>query len=86
MELEAAIALSPDDYPNPRWSLFGNHMQRERLDEAEKLLGELLPLLSDSIKFVEELEMLYLAVRNVEKAQEMTDRVFELEEIYRRPR
>lgn len=92
-ELEAAVAaygkaaaLSPKDYPNSHLELGFTYVLGGQLEKGEKLYRECYPFYCDSLKFVQDFEGLLLLAGKTERAQKMNDRIWELEEIYKRPR
>ena len=85
-EFEAAVALGPVDYPDNRAALAMLYASQNRNEDAEKLLSQVYPFSADSIAFVETYERFLLDQGKFKEVQKMTDRIFELEEIYKRPR
>lgn len=85
-ERKKAIALSPKDYPEDRLHLAQMYAHLGRLEEAEQLYREAYMSSSEIIEFVEIFEALLLKRKKLADAQKLSDRVFELEDIYRRRR
>ena len=79
-----AIALSPEDYPEVRFSLARLYAHLGRIDEAEALFREAYPAYSDTIAWVEQFELLLSRQGNVKEARKLAKRVYELEKTYRK--
>ena len=84
-DLKAAIAVSPNDFPWFRQKLAQVCVRLGKLDEAESLYRETLALMPESIAVHESLAKLLDKRGKSEEAIKLTDRVIELERIYRRP-
>lgn len=84
-DLKAAIAVSPNDLPWFREKLADTYVKLGKLDEAEALYREALALAPESIALNESLADLLDERGKSEEAIKLTDRVIELERIYRRP-
>ena len=78
------IALGPKDEPIGRHFLATTYFNLDRFEEAESLLREAYPSYSDCIGFVEAFERTLIKLGNFEEADKMTNRIHELEAIYRR--
>lgn len=79
-----AVELSPKDYCDDRLRLAHLYAYLGRNEEAEGLYRECFEVNSDSIEFVEILESHWLKRGNLRESEKMTERVHELEKIYRR--
>jgi tetratricopeptide (TPR) repeat protein len=82
-EFTAALALVPKDFPDALENLAAFHLQRDRIAEAEPHLRAALALKPDSIKLIEDLELVLTKQNKFEEARKLTDRVYEVERLYR---
>lgn len=81
---KAAINLSPDDFVNVRIMLAALYLDLDRHEDALKILQETYPYYSESIEHAGIYERLLIKNGNFKEADKVNDRIFELEEIYRR--
>jgi predicted Zn-dependent protease len=81
--LKAAIALSPKDYPETRVMLGKLYLDKEQPADAERLLREAYSSWPESVMLVELLEKALTRQDKFKEAWEMSDKVYELEKIYR---
>lgn len=81
---KAAIKLSPEDYSADRVLLAHLYAHLGRIDEAMKLYQEAYSSLSDSLVFVEMFELLMTREGKLGEVEKLTNRVYELERVYRR--
>jgi len=82
-EFTAALALCPKDYPDSRANLGTLHLQMNHPAEAEPLLREALALAPESIQLIEIFERMLTQKDNFDEATKFTDRLYELEGLYR---
>ncbi|MCF7675838.1 MAG: tetratricopeptide repeat protein [Akkermansiaceae bacterium] len=81
---KSAIALSPKDEPVTRHFLARAYFNLGRFEEAESLMREAYPSYWDSIEFAGDYERILIKLGKFEEADKMSDRIYELSEIYRR--
>ena len=88
---KSAVAISPKDEPVCRYFLARTYYNLgisednlEQFEEAERLMREAYPSISDSIEFAEDYERILTKLGKFEEADKMSDRIYELSEIYRR--
>lgn len=78
-----AASLGPDDYPDARLLLATLHAQRGRPKEAEAILKEIFPQISDSIIACDMYRQLLLELKKFKESDEKAKRANEMENIYR---
>lgn len=83
-DIEAAIALSPDDFEEPRYILGTIYLNQKRPVDAERLLREAYAAAPESILIIERLKDALLINKKYDEFGELTKRVGELRKIYRR--
>jgi tetratricopeptide (TPR) repeat protein len=83
-DIEAAIALSPDDFEEPRWLLGTMYLNQRRPVDAERLFREAYAAAPESIEVIERLKDALLVNKKYDEIGELTKRVGELRKIYRR--
>lgn len=79
---KAAIALSPKDYPIDRYMLARQYMNLGRFDDAEEMMREIYPFLSDDIEVVDLYRTLLVRARKWEELREVEKRIRELDKTY----
>lgn len=82
-ELKAALPLCPEDFPEIHLAISVLLAQLGHLDEMEPVLLKLHALEPDSISIAALLEARMTQKGKHEEAQKFTDRIFELENLYR---
>ena len=84
-ELEAAIqpGVCPPDFPRHRTMLAEIHTNAGSFEKAEALYRQAYPFSSDSIDVVAGFEEVLLKLGKFDEADPVTERVYELSEVYR---
>lgn len=82
-ELTAALALCPKDYPDIRLALGVHYLQQDQPAEAEPFLREALTLTPESIALIEIFEKMLTQQDKFDEAGKFTDRLYEMERLYR---
>lgn len=85
-ELQEAVALSPKDYPGPRMQLAGLYLHLRKLDEAEALLREIAPLMTDDIRFHELFRSLLIQGGKSDEAKKVAGQIAELKKVFQHRR
>jgi hypothetical protein len=78
-----AIALSPENYPMDRYFLARLYMGINRIDDAEEILREIYPYLSDRIDVVDVYRGLLLKASKWDELEQVEKRIEELDQTYR---
>ena len=85
-EMQEAVALSPKDYPVPRMQLAGLYLHLRKLDEAEALLREIAPLMTDDIQFHEMFRSLLIRGGKSDEANKVAEQIAELKKVFQHRR
>ena len=82
-EYTPALALCPKDFPDVLGNMADCHRQLAHWDECEAMLRQVHALDPESISLASLLEAMLIRKGKFKEAQEFTDKVFELESLYR---